>query len=206
MVDFDSYYLHGSARSQIGDTAVEDDITDCQCPECSKNEILAQIFKPHYDNSTGEKSEKWERLQTMMCPPRVLGYILQDKQWAQLAVDNLEDIPDEDLSAVMNSLHLHGEDDGQKEKDLLYWLVKNHGIGKAGRSNKGYELDDIVAEKGKGLVILLYGTPGVGKTSTGTFNSFKQKGSRVGSGFEVLIVVVFLNLGVPRPTHMIPPH
>jgi len=167
MVDFDSYYLHGSTTSKIGDTSVEEEITACQCPECSDNEVLEQRFKPYYDNKTGKKEEDWEPLQTMLCPPRVLGYVLQDKQWAQLAVDNLDVIPDEDVTTVMDSLRLGGEDDGQQEKYLLYSLVKNHGEGKAKKEGKGYELDDIVAEKGKGLVILLYGTPGVGKTSTG---------------------------------------
>lgn len=71
----------------------------------------------------------------------------------------------------MENLHLQGEDNGIDRKKLLFRLVKHHGIGQATRGHKGYELNDIVAEKGKGLVILLYGTPGVGKTSTGRAES-----------------------------------
>ncbi|KAI8957893.1 P-loop containing nucleoside triphosphate hydrolase protein [Daldinia sp. FL1419] len=58
-------------------------------------------------------------------------------------------------------LHLHLKGDsslnGREIKDLLLDLVTTHGQGQIG---------DLVEDKGKGLVILLYGNPGVGKTST----------------------------------------
>ncbi|KAL9625328.1 MAG: hypothetical protein Q9160_000391 [Pyrenula sp. 1 TL-2023] len=167
MVDFDSYYKYGLAVSQIGSTTVDEEIYDCQCPECSSNKTLQERFKPHYDGMKGAEGEEWDNLQFMLCPPRVLGYALKDKQWAQLSVEKLEKIPEKNFQDVMKGLHLGGEDNGAERKNLLLGLVKNHGRGQAKRGNKGYELNDIVAEKGKGLVILLYGTPGVGKTSTG---------------------------------------
>ena len=70
---------------------------------------------------------------------------------------------------VMSKLHLSGgtNDDGAEMKELLCGLVKNHGIEGAKGAKKGYGITDIVPDKGKGLVILLYGNPGVGKTSTG---------------------------------------
>lgn len=168
MVDFKSYYQYGRHYSQIGTTDVEEGVYDCSCPSCSSNEALRELFKPHYDGMTGGDNEKWEDIQLMLCPPRVLGYILKDKQWAQLAIDKLKMIPEEDPQTVLRMLYLEGEDNGAERKDLLYGLVKNHGAGPPKRIHSGYELNDIVAEKGKGLVILLYGTPGVGKTSTGT--------------------------------------
>ena len=45
----------------------------------------------------------------------------------------------------------------QSRKDLVHALVKNHGI-------DGF--DDFIKGKGKGLVFVLYGEPGVGKTFT----------------------------------------
>jgi len=184
MVDFKSYYQYGSTTSRIGETTVLEEIYDCHCSECSSNEVLRERFKPHYDNMTGKEDEEWEDLQIMLCPPRVFGYVLQDKQWAQLAVDSLGEIPDENLGNAMSGLYLEGEDNGKVTKDLLYGLVKNHGAGKAKKENKAYELDDIVAEKGKGLVILLYGAPGVGKTSTGMAGS---------SAVEVLDMLTFVS-------------
>ncbi|PQE26995.1 AAA family ATPase protein [Rutstroemia sp. NJR-2017a BVV2] len=161
MVDFESYFRYGLAVAKIGDTPVSDNFYECNCQHCASNVALKMLFKPGYDNMTGKDSEEWEELQTMLCPPRVLGYILKDKQWAQLAVSDLKIIEDEDPNVVLKQLHLSGfgKESGDKKKDLLLGLVQHHGI-------VGTELEDLVAEKGKGLVFLLYGAPGVGKTST----------------------------------------
>ncbi len=148
---------YGSDVSQIGDEPVSADIDECRCSDCDKSEGLKERFKPHWDGMTGSKDEEWEPLQTMLCPPRVLGYVLKDKRWAQFNVDNLNDIPDESYESVMSRLHLVGENAGAEIKELLYGLVKHHGGGTAKRDNKSYVIDDIVAEKGKGLVFLLYG-------------------------------------------------
>ena len=53
-----------------------------------------------------------------------------------------------------------GKNGGKKKKELLFGLVQNHDMDEE-------ELQDLVAEKGKGLIFLLYGAPSVGKTSTG---------------------------------------
>lgn len=172
MVDPESFYLYRPVTSCIGNTRVEDDVSECRCSDCLSNELLRQRFKPQYDGSTGGDEGPWENLQLMLCPPRVWGYILKDKQWAQLAVDKVVDIADQASENVMDNLHLDGENDGRKTKDLLTSLVKNHGLGESKRSNKAYELKDVVPDKGKGLVVLLYGAPGVGKTLTGRIGPF----------------------------------
>ncbi|KAF5869994.1 putative p-loop containing nucleoside triphosphate hydrolase protein [Botrytis fragariae] len=161
MVDFESYFRYGLDVARIGDTQIIDGFDDCHCPDCVSNEAQKELFKPSYDKMTGQRDEEWEKLQFMLCPPRVLGYILKDKQWAQLAINNLSTIKDEEYSDVLKQLHLSGpgKDGGKKKKELLFGLVQNHGMDEE-------ELQDLVAEKGKGLVFLLYGAPGVGKTST----------------------------------------
>ncbi|KAJ4491004.1 P-loop containing nucleoside triphosphate hydrolase protein [Lentinula aciculospora] len=55
---------------------------------------------------------------------------------------------------------------GKETKGMLHGLIKDQGNSESEDGQTGYDLNDIVAEKGKGLVILLYGPPGVGKTST----------------------------------------
>ncbi|KAI9686388.1 MAG: hypothetical protein M1822_003733 [Bathelium mastoideum] len=168
MVDFRSYYRYGLATSQIGDTLVQDEQYDCQCPDCVENEALQSRYRQKYDCMKGGEDEEWEKLQTMLCPPRVLGYVLKDKQWAQLAVDKLQPLPDEEEKTVMKRLHLSGgtNDDGEEMKELLCGLVRYHGIEGENGTQQGYGIKDIVPDKGKGLVILLYGNPGVGKPST----------------------------------------
>lgn len=160
MVDYESYFRYGPDVSQIGDYPTSDDIYECLCPDCAHNDKQNAVFKPHYDNMTGAPDEKWEDFQLMLCPPRVLGYVLKDKQWAQLTVNQLKSIKEESYTQVMQRLHLSGRNSGEEKKELVFGLVKNHGM-------VGTKLNDLVAEKGKGLVFLLYGAPGVGKTSTG---------------------------------------
>jgi DNA polymerase III delta prime subunit len=47
----------------------------------------------------------------------------------------------------------------QRKKDLMASLLKAH-------ANKALHFDDVIKGKGKGLVFLLHGPPGVGKTLT----------------------------------------
>ncbi|KAK7751707.1 hypothetical protein SLS62_006368 [Diatrype stigma] len=89
--------------------------------------------------------------QYMMCPPRVLGYALKQKQWAQLLVDHLE-VPDAaDAGTFKNKLPLDEE-----SKDLAQKLVRAHEQGKMMTKSGIRALEDFAPGKGKGLVIMLY--------------------------------------------------
>jgi hypothetical protein len=158
MVDFRSYFRYGPNSAKVGDLPVYQNVDTCACQICSQNEALQHLFKPDYDRSGKVSNASWDDLQLMLCAPRVLGYVLKDKQWAQLAVTKLSDVEKEDAKAVLNTLHLVGRENGISKKNLLMALVRNHGK---------VMVKDIVAGKGEGLVFLLYGEPGVGKTSTG---------------------------------------
>ncbi|KAJ3835210.1 AAA family ATPase [Lentinula raphanica] len=165
MVDFESYYKHGLASAQIAELYISEDTTECKCTNCASNDALQNNFRTRFDGFVGDLTlESWEEEQLMLCPPRVLGYVLREKKWAQLDVNSVI-LPTHkgEADAFWDKLILAGEDGGKETKAMLHGLIKNHG-----RSEKetGYHLNDIVAEKGQGLVILLYGPPGVGKTST----------------------------------------
>lgn len=86
-----------------------------------------------------------------LCPPYTLGYTLGLKRWAHLLVENIESagwVPNTWDSLVLPD----------KEKKLLRSLVTSHKYSENPR--------DQTQQKGKGLVILLHGTPGSGKTLT----------------------------------------
>jgi hypothetical protein len=86
-----------------------------------------------------------------LCPPYTLGYTLGLKQWARLLVDNIHDA--DWIPNTWDSLVLP-----EKEKLLLRSLVTSHQYSETPR--------DQTQQKGKGLVVLLHGTPGSGKTLT----------------------------------------
>lgn len=83
---------------------------------------------------------------------KVPGYALQVKRWCWFGVDAIEPVAFN--KEAFNSLLLP-----KKHKTLVHSLVKSHVSGND-------EFDDMIAGKGKGLVFVLHGCPGVGKTFT----------------------------------------
>ncbi|TKX26819.1 ATPase-like protein 3 [Elsinoe australis] len=80
------------------------------------------------------------------------GYGFIDARWGAFSVDNLTDV--QWNPAVFRSLVME-----PSLKDLMYRLIKSH-------CNESIQIDDFIRGKGKGLVGLLYGKPGLGKTLT----------------------------------------
>jgi len=97
----------------------------------------------------------------IICPSSVFGYVLRSRKWVRLNVGLVENI--EEHSGGFESLVLP-----PGHKSTLLALVETHSRGK--RPNTGQKSVerqiDLVRGKGKGLLILLHGEPGVGKTST----------------------------------------
>ncbi|CAG8961514.1 hypothetical protein HYFRA_00013865 [Hymenoscyphus fraxineus] len=97
----------------------------------------------------------------LLMPNRVLGFVLRSRKWARLNIDNISNVAyDEDNleNLVLPKGH----------KKIISALVETH-FKKHGASvdeTESHYNADIVRGKGKGLIILLHGAPGVGKTST----------------------------------------
>ncbi len=130
--------------------------SECNCSDCQENEGLMKDYRTRFDKPGTRKT--WEDEQYLICPPRVLGYILLEKRWAQLQVSRLGPIREEDPKTAWNSrLKLKNEKD---TKDLLFDLVTSHRFSTTAKDEDergGLEVDDIIPGKGKGLVILFYG-------------------------------------------------
>lgn len=90
--------------------------------------------------------------QILTLPSTLYGFSLGDKTWGGFAVSRLSNVEWDDT--VWESLVLPAT-----KKSLIRTLVKSHV-----NNNSGF--DDFVKEKGKGLIGLFTGPPGVGKTLT----------------------------------------
>jgi SpoVK/Ycf46/Vps4 family AAA+-type ATPase len=159
MVDFESYLQHAPSVRKYGSMgnasfSVRDD--ECRCASCINNQSLLDNQKTKYDNHGPDKEFMDER-QYLICPPRVLGYHLETKTWLELDSDTIENIEHPRSEMAFGKLEL-----AKTQKDLIRELVQSHTSG----TGKAPMMEDIMKDKGKGLVILLHGPPGVGKTLT----------------------------------------
>lgn len=115
-----------------------------------------RMFKPdsslNLPVSTPLKRAELEEEQYIICTPVVIGFCFGTKQWGGFALDHLRDVswslePFDRL--VLDNRH----------KELIHALVEQH-------ASRMSTFDDFVRGKGKGLVGLLAGPPGCGKTLT----------------------------------------
>ena len=87
----------------------------------------------------------------ILCPPYVYGFSLEMKEWCKFFVDNLTAVEWRDNP--MDALILE-----DSKRRLVKALVSTHRYPENARNE--------AQAKGKGLIILLHGTPGSGKTLT----------------------------------------
>lgn len=90
--------------------------------------------------------------QLLLCAPYVRGFLLRRKEWGKFCVDGIRDIAWNE--EAFESLVLPNN-----EKDLLLAFAE-------GQANGNAKFDDFIQGKGKGIIMLLSGAPGVGKTLT----------------------------------------
>ncbi|KAJ8227486.1 hypothetical protein LV160_009067, partial [Aspergillus fumigatus] len=89
-----------------------------------------------------------------ICSPTVLGFSLNEKIWGEFAVEEVAEIQFSDAPFDMLAIP---EDKKKVIKSLTESRVRATTEGK---------FDDIIEGKGQGVIILLHGPPGVGKTLT----------------------------------------
>ncbi|KAF2792672.1 putative ATP-dependent zinc metalloprotease FtsH [Melanomma pulvis-pyrius CBS 109.77] len=99
----------------------------------------------------GSKSSLTEE-QLILAISIVRGYSPKDKQWLRFDIDNVKDIVWDE--AAFKSLVAP-----QEQKDLILAFAESQA------KNRGH-FDDFIQGKGKGIIMLLCGPPGVGKTLT----------------------------------------
>lgn len=88
----------------------------------------------------------------LICAYWINGFSLTHKRWCQMAVEATEDVQ-------WNHQAFQKLVIDEDRRQLIHALVKSH-------RNDATTFDDVIANKGQGLVGLLSGSPGVGKTLT----------------------------------------
>jgi hypothetical protein len=88
----------------------------------------------------------------LICTHKIPGFCFNTKRWCIFQVALINEI--EFNSQAFQALLLP-----QHQKDMIHSLVRVH-------SSDGMGFDDLIKGKGKGMVFLLHGVPGVGKTLT----------------------------------------
>ncbi|KAI1392918.1 P-loop containing nucleoside triphosphate hydrolase protein [Hypoxylon trugodes] len=125
-------------------------------PELSAEEdvkvALSLVKKRSGDDERREDLRPMTDEECILAVPRVKGFDLRTKQWCYFNVDELQETSWNDAS--YDNLVLPVD-----EKELLMSFADKERVREAG-------FDDFVKNKGKGVIILLYGPAGVGKTLT----------------------------------------
>ncbi|KAJ5613894.1 hypothetical protein N7528_007548 [Penicillium herquei] len=98
--------------------------------------------------------------QKALLPFKVYGFVLRSRKWATFDIESISDVQYTDgwQNLVIN----------ENIKETVLAMVENHESvpGKAAGQGGSLPSVDLIQGKGKGLIILLHGEPGVGKTST----------------------------------------
>ena len=121
----------------------------------SETEKHVELIKDEFTSHRNDSSYVITDEQALLAPALVKGFSLDAKAWATFLVEKATDIEWREDS--FSRLEVENE-----VKKVIQALINSHG--KQGTVNGKF--NDIVANKGQGLVFLLAGPPGLGKTLT----------------------------------------
>lgn len=167
MIDFKAYKLYSpSGIGATGSLLPQRGIAACKCRLCFDKSYNCTEWMRNFaadasttGTTTNDSNESTEEDNNyLLLPARVLGYCFNTKVWAQFHVNGVHAIEEPDINTMMQKLIFPEEAQGVKED--LKNLIEQHG------NAKPPLIVDPIKGKGAGLVILLHGPPGVGKTLT----------------------------------------
>ena len=111
-------------------------------------------YESDLDTATGEKSNSKSLTidQLLLCNASLKGYSLKNKKWLTFSIGSVLDIVYSE--SAFESLVLP-----EDHKELILALAES-------QVQHRENFDDVIQGKGKGMIMLLSGSPGVGKTLT----------------------------------------
>lgn len=100
------------------------------------------------------------RKDLILFPYRLFAFVLRDRKWAVVDINNVKKVPEPKDEAWKMLVLPKGH------KAMVYSLVQAHFRDRQRVGAEDEMQTDLIRGKGNGLIILLHGAPGVGKTST----------------------------------------
>ncbi|KAL8949006.1 MAG: hypothetical protein Q9222_004846 [Ikaeria aurantiellina] len=133
-------------------------VVACKCELCFDQESNCISWMRRFAEEPAKSDLTAEDANYLLLPARVLGYCFSSKAWAQFHVRKVGAIEPANKKQMMDRLIFPEESASVKVE--LQVLIEQHG-----RTELPLIADPIKG-KGAGLVVLLHGPPGVGKTLT----------------------------------------
>ena len=147
--------LNGVTEEE-SDESTDDDADACMSDtQFETNFAVAPVEVAVTAKPPAERIEELTPLneeQLLMASPWVKGFDLKSKEFCELHIADLKPLTWND--EAFDKLVLPGG-----EKELAWAFVENKSLSKS-------DFDDFIPDKGRGLIILMFGPPGVGKTFT----------------------------------------
>ncbi|KAI3572061.1 P-loop containing nucleoside triphosphate hydrolase protein [Fusarium oxysporum f. sp. albedinis] len=121
--------------------------------------------------SSSQQPNSLSEADLIIAVPYVRGFALKSKAWHKFDINNISPVAWNEK--LLGNLVIQ-----EQEKRLLLALVRDQG------SPEDEKFDDFIEDKGKGLILLLAGPPGVGKTLTAetVAEELKRPLYRIGAG------------------------
>ncbi|KIW00749.1 uncharacterized protein PV09_07732 [Verruconis gallopava] len=135
----------------VGGTGLDDDVDDdgIYDDECCDGGMPVD---GHFLESDDTEKQALTDEQRLICSPLVRGYSLKNKLWLNFFVNSVHDISWNE--GAFDRLVLPPQ-----QKELILGFVES-------QQDEMNKFDDVIEGKGRGMILLLCGPPGVGKTLT----------------------------------------
>ncbi|KAL8750215.1 MAG: hypothetical protein Q9199_007215 [Rusavskia elegans] len=157
MIDFAAYKQYSPDGGGALGSLHPKEGAACKCQLCLDNTSNCGQWMHRFANEDMGNSSADEDVNYLLLPARLLGYCFNNKVWAQFHVNRVQAIKIPVAETEMKKLIFPEESD---IKEDLKILIEQHG------STILPMIVDPIEGKGAGLVVLLHGPPGVGKTLT----------------------------------------
>ncbi|KAJ9142057.1 ATPase (AAA) domain protein [Pleurostoma richardsiae] len=139
--------------------------SDCTCPVCKERGVdTSQNMTPLFEEFNFITLEDWDDLsdqQYLLCPVEMMAFVFRTRTWERLHVKDFQQPKFEEN--MIDSLVMDERRVGTlKALAKSFARIDTHGV----EMKREAWTADFVKGKGNGLIFLLHGKPGVGKTCT----------------------------------------